>query len=38
MTVFAEDMVKHKEDIERLGCWARSWGMSEVPVGQMQCI
>ena len=27
-----EDMVKLQEDIDRLGCWARSWGMRFQPV------
>ena len=26
-----EDMVKLQEDIDRLGCWARSWGMRFQP-------
>ena len=27
-----EDTVKLQEDIDRLGCWARSWGMRFQPV------
>ena len=27
-----EDTVKFQEDIDRLGCWARSWGMMFQPV------
>ena len=27
-----EDTVKFQEDIDRLGCWARSWGMRFQPV------
>ena len=27
-----EDRVKLQEDIDRLGCWARSWGMRFQPV------
>ena len=45
MTVFAyceikdiEDTVKLREDIDRLGCWARSWGMRFQPLKCNTCI
>ena len=27
-----DDTVKHKNDIDRLGCWARRWGMRFQPL------
>ena len=32
MTITHDDMVRHQEDIDGLGCWARCWGMICQPV------